>query len=88
MSPRHEILETCATAFSGGWNSVKLYFMLGLPTETDEDVMAIAELVNKIVHVLARNRVEQKAAAVNQSCHGVFCAEAFYAVSVGAADQL
>lgn len=46
----HEILETCATAFSGGWNSVKLYFMLGLPTETDEDVMAIAELVNKIVH--------------------------------------
>ena len=45
-----EILSTCATAFSGGWNSVKLYFMLGLPTETDEDVMAIAELVNKIVH--------------------------------------
>ena len=35
----HEILETCATAFSGGWNSVKLYFMLGLPTETDEDVV-------------------------------------------------
>ena len=33
-----EILSTCATAFSGGWNSVKLYFMLGLPTETDEDV--------------------------------------------------
>ena len=46
----HEILETCATAFSGGWNSVKLYFMLGLPTETDEDVAAIAELVNNIVH--------------------------------------
>ena len=45
-----EILETCATAFSGGWNSVKLYFMLGLPTETDEDVAAIAELVNKIVY--------------------------------------
>ena len=45
-----EILDTCATAFSGGWNSVKLYFMLGLPTETDEDVAEIAELVNKIVH--------------------------------------
>ncbi len=45
-----EILDTCATAFSGGWNSVKLYFMLGLPTETDEDVLAIADLAQKIVH--------------------------------------
>ena len=46
-----EILSTCATAFSGGWNSVKLYFMLGLPTETDEDVVGIAELVYKIIQV-------------------------------------
>ena len=46
-----EILQTCATAFSGGWNSVKLYFMLGLPTETDEDVAAIADLAHKILHV-------------------------------------
>ena len=45
-----EILTTCATAFSGGWNNVKLYFMLGLPTETDEDVLAIADLVGKIIH--------------------------------------
>ncbi len=44
-----EILTTCATAFSGGWNNVKLYFMLGLPTETDEDVVGIAELVWKII---------------------------------------
>jgi len=44
-----EILTTCATAFSGGWNNVKLYFMLGLPTETDEDVIGIAELVWKII---------------------------------------
>ncbi len=44
-----EILQTCATAFSGGWNSVKLYFMLGLPTETDEDVVGIAELTHKII---------------------------------------
>lgn len=43
-----EILQTCATAFEGGWNNVKLYFMLGLPTETDEDVLGIAELVYKI----------------------------------------
>ena len=46
-----EILQTCATAFSGGWNSVKLYFMLGLPTETDEDVVGIADLAHKILHV-------------------------------------
>lgn len=44
-----EILETCAIAFDGGWNNVKLYFMLGLPTETDEDVIGIAELVYKIL---------------------------------------
>ena len=44
-----EILETCALAFEGGWNNVKLYFMLGLPTETDEDVLGIAELVYKVL---------------------------------------
>ena len=56
----HEILETCATAFSGGWNSVKLYFMLGLPTETDEDVAEIAELVNKIVYCWRQNAANKK----------------------------
>ena len=44
-----EILSTCANAFSGGWDHVKLYFMLGLPTETDEDVLGIAELTYKII---------------------------------------
>ena len=44
-----EILTTCENAFSGGWSNVKLYFMLGLPTETDEDVLGIAELVYKII---------------------------------------
>ena len=34
----------------GGWNGIKLYFMLGLPTETDEDVLGIAELANKVLH--------------------------------------
>ena len=45
-----EILSSCAIAFSGGWNNVKLYFMLGLPTETDEDVLGIAELIFKIIN--------------------------------------
>ena len=44
-----EILDTCAIAFEGGWNNVKLYFMLGLPTETDEDVLGIAKLVYEIL---------------------------------------
>lgn len=45
-----EILSSCANAFAGGWSSVKLYFMLGLPTETDEDVLGIAELVYKVIN--------------------------------------
>ena len=44
-----EILKSCANAFAGGWSNVKLYFMLGLPTETDEDVLGIADLVYKII---------------------------------------
>ena len=43
-----DVLKTCQIAFAGGWNNVKLYFMLGLPTETDEDVLGIADLVYKI----------------------------------------
>ena len=43
-----DLIESCRVAFEGGWNGVKLYFMLGLPTETDEDVIAIAELSNKV----------------------------------------
>ncbi|MHC1747549.1 MAG: TIGR03960 family B12-binding radical SAM protein [Cellulosilyticaceae bacterium] len=44
-----EILNGCTIAFKGGWNRVKLYFMLGLPTETPEDVEGIAKLAEKIV---------------------------------------
>ena len=55
-----EVLTTCATAFSGGWNNVKLYFMLGLPTETDEDVLGIAELVYKIIGVWKENASNKK----------------------------
>jgi radical SAM superfamily enzyme YgiQ (UPF0313 family) len=43
-----DLLETAATAFGKGWNGLKLYFMLGLPGETDEDVLAIADLINKV----------------------------------------
>ena len=43
-----EILKTAAAAFARGWTSLKLYFMLGLPTETEEDVEQIVQLVAKI----------------------------------------
>ena len=55
-----EILNTCTQAFSGGWNNVKLYFMLGLPTETDEDVLGIAELVYKVIQAWKENAVNKK----------------------------
>ena len=55
-----EILTTCANAFAGGWNNVKLYFMLGLPTETDEDVLGIAELVYKVILAWKENAVNKK----------------------------
>ena len=43
-----DLLQSCRTAFEGGCNAVKLYFMLGLPTETDEDVIGIAQLAEKV----------------------------------------
>ncbi|MGN0550389.1 MAG: TIGR03960 family B12-binding radical SAM protein [Acutalibacteraceae bacterium] len=46
-----ELLNTCAVAFSGGWTTVKLYFMIGLPTETMDDVAEIASLGQKVVNV-------------------------------------
>ena len=45
-----DVLRTCALAFAGGWNTVKLYYMLGLPTETDEDIVGIAEMANQVLH--------------------------------------
>ena len=55
-----EILSTCIQAFSGGWSSVKLYFMLGLPTETDEDVLGIADLVYKIILAWKEHAINKK----------------------------
>ena len=46
-----DLHQSLRTAFSGGWNAVKLYFMLGLPTETDEDVLGIAEMANRVLHI-------------------------------------
>mgnify|MGYP002602654961 CR=1 FL=1 len=47
---QEDLLASCRTAFAGGYNAVKLYFMLGLPTETDEDVLGIADLAARVMH--------------------------------------
>jgi radical SAM family uncharacterized protein/radical SAM-linked protein len=49
-----QLLETLTTALRGGWDGFKLYFMIGLPTETEDDVIAIATLLNKINVLLKR----------------------------------
>ncbi len=58
------VLETVDVAFASGWNRVKLYFMIGLPTETDEDLEGIADLVRKIRAV---GREHKKGARINVS---------------------
>lgn len=65
------LLNTCRLAFEGGWNTIKLYFMLGLPTETDEDVLGIAELANKVLHtwrLYAKNKNRGVRITVSTSC--------------------
>lgn len=62
-----EILTTCRTAFAGGYTSVKLYFMLGLPTETDEDLVGIAELGQRIVNAYYNMPEKPKGKGVNVS---------------------
>ena len=47
---QEDLLASCRTAFAGGYSAVKLYFMLGLPTETDEDVLGIADLAARVMH--------------------------------------
>ena len=44
-----DLINTVTAAFSSGWRSVKLYFMCGLPTETDEDVLAIADMAHRVI---------------------------------------
>ena len=46
-----DLFDTVRTAFDGGWRRLKLYFMLGLPTETDDDIRGIGALVSKVLHI-------------------------------------
>ncbi|HNV10720.1 MAG TPA: TIGR03960 family B12-binding radical SAM protein [Propionibacteriaceae bacterium] len=49
MVTEDDLIATVATAFGNGWRQVKLYFMCGLPTETDEDVLAIADMARRVI---------------------------------------
>ncbi len=65
-----EIFRACKLAFDGGYTSVKLYFMLGLPTETDDDVRGIADLAERIVDFYYENpnRPKGKNIQISISC--------------------
>ena len=65
-----EILNTCLTAFRGGYTAVKLYFMMGLPSETMEDIEGIADLGMKIVHLFGKmpDKPKGKSVSVSISC--------------------
>lgn len=62
-----EIINTCRIAFQGGYSAVKLYFMMGLPTETDEDIVGIADLAQRIVDLYYENENRPKGRSVQVS---------------------
>ena len=59
------ILQSVELLFNGGWTNVKLYFMIGLPTETDEDVKGIAELAGRVLDVYFKTPKEERAKNIN-----------------------
>ncbi|MDO4974124.1 MAG: TIGR03960 family B12-binding radical SAM protein [Eubacteriales bacterium] len=66
-----DLLHTCQIAFAGGWNSVKLYYMLGLPTETDEDIVGIAKMADQVLHcwrLYAKNKNRGVKITISTSC--------------------
>lgn len=62
-----DLLAACTNAFKSGWNTVKLYFMMGLPTETDEDIAGIADLAYKVLD-LHREITGKRNGKVTVSC--------------------
>lgn len=67
---QEEVINTCTKAFDNGWTTVKLYFMMGLPTETMEDIEGIANLGMDVLHTFYNNPNRQKGTGlqVNISC--------------------
>ena len=63
-----DLMEKVTDAFQGGWSSVKLYFMMGLPTETDEDLDGIADLARKVVSAYFAVPKGQRAKGLRVTC--------------------
>jgi radical SAM superfamily enzyme YgiQ (UPF0313 family) len=63
-----DVLGACATAFQAGWSSVKLYFMIGLPTETDGDLDGIAGLAAKVVAEYRKVPKERRGRGLSVTC--------------------
>ncbi len=64
---QEEIINGCRLAFDGGWDKIKLYFMIGLPTETEEDILAIPDLGDKIVNEYYKLPKEKRSRPVSIS---------------------
>lgn len=60
-----DLLNSASIAFAGGWSTVKLYFMIGLPTETMEDIDGIAELSKKVVDVYMKTPKDKRGKGLN-----------------------
>lgn len=60
-----DLLEAATSAVAEGWNSMKLYFMLGLPTEQDEDLLGIAELARKVLNACEEIRRQYRSKSIN-----------------------
>lgn len=66
-----DVLNACKVAFEGGWSNVKLYFMIGLPTERDEDLEGIADIAHNVLHTwrqYAKNKNRGVKITVSASC--------------------
>jgi len=65
-----EIMNTCSIAFRGGYSAVKFYFMMGLPTETDEDIVGIADIANRIIDLFysIEDRPKGRGVQISISC--------------------
>jgi radical SAM family uncharacterized protein len=63
-----DLLRTVSDAFEGGWSTIKLYFMIGLPTETNEDLNGIGELAKSVVSAYFDLPREKRAKGLNVNC--------------------
>ncbi|HHV78714.1 MAG TPA: TIGR03960 family B12-binding radical SAM protein [Firmicutes bacterium] len=62
-----QILEACRAAFEAGWDGLKLYFMIGLPTETDQDIEGIAELAREVKKEYGRSGTSRRSLKLHVS---------------------